>query len=75
MLENLMLENQPAYSYAWFVTVALSRLHGIHWTATKKARAALRMVRLAQPAPAEPEQQTFAAELLSEATARVKGMK
>lgn len=56
MLENLMLDKQPAYSYAWFVTVALQRMHGIGWQQTKKARAALRVVKARGAAAAEDPQ-------------------
>lgn len=48
MLDSLLLDRKTAYSYAWFVTVALQRIHGIAWTETKKARAALRVVKAGQ---------------------------
>lgn len=50
---------QP-HSYGWFVTVALSRLAGIHWTATKKAEQQFRIhkrgQRQAPTTPAPPAQ-------------------
>lgn len=67
MMDNLELDaitaraHQPGtrsslnpYNYAWFVTLGLSRVHGIHFQTTKKVRAALRDVKRR---PAEPEQQ------------------
>lgn len=76
MLDALLIERQPAYSYAWFVTVALQRIHGIAWTETKKARAELRMVKrgkrdaaIAAGTAADPESSQA---LLSEAILRVK---
>lgn len=54
LLDQLFMDRQPCYSYAWFVTVALERIHGIHWSATRQARAALRDVK--RPRPPQPEQ-------------------
>jgi hypothetical protein len=67
MLDALMLEAAEAeatnkgtdatrpYNYAWFITVGLSRVHGIHFQVTRKARAILREVKR-KPAPPQPEQ-------------------
>ena len=41
--------------YIWFVTIALSRVQGIHFSTTKKLRAQLRDVKR-RPAPPQPEQ-------------------
>ena len=43
------------WNYAWFITLGLSRIHGINFQTTKKVRAALRDVKR-RPAPPEPEQ-------------------
>jgi DNA-binding transcriptional ArsR family regulator len=43
------------YSYGWFSIIALSRIHGIHFHKTKKARAALRDVKR-KPRQPQPEQ-------------------
>jgi hypothetical protein len=49
MLKNLFSERKkPEQNYAWFVTTALSRCHGIHWTMTAKAREQLRLVKRGQ---------------------------
>ena len=69
MMDNLELDaitahaHQPAtrsslnpFNYAWFITIGLSRVHGIHFQVTRKLRAALRDVKR-RPAPPEPEQQ------------------
>jgi hypothetical protein len=69
MMDNLTLDainagaHQPGTNaalnpqqYIWFVTIALSRIHGIHFSVTKKIRAALRDVKR-HPRPPEPEQQ------------------
>lgn len=46
VLDNLVAERKAApYSYGWFVTVTLQRIHGISWSQTKKARAQLAVVR------------------------------
>jgi hypothetical protein len=67
MLDALMLEAAEAdatnkgtdamrpYNYAWFITVGLSRVHGIHFQQTKRARAILKEVKR-KPAPPQPEQ-------------------
>lgn len=53
LLDSLMLDRQTCYSYGWFVTVALQRVHGLHFAEQKKARAALAVVRRgSQPAAA-----------------------
>jgi hypothetical protein len=67
MLDNLTLDAQTAgahhpatrsaynpYNYVWFVTIGLSRIHGIDFRVQKRARAALRDVKKHQPP--EPEQ-------------------
>jgi hypothetical protein len=67
MMDNLTLDainagaHQPGTNaalnpqhYIWFVTIALSRVHGIHFSVTKKLRAQLRDVKR-RPTP-EPEQ-------------------
>jgi hypothetical protein len=74
MLDALLLEKQPAFSYAWFVTVALQRVHGITWQETKKARSQLRVVKHGQARPAA-ESGEFAAGLLTQATAGVKKLR
>jgi hypothetical protein len=43
------------WNYAWFITIGLSRIHGIHFQTTKKVRAALRDVKR-KPRPPEPKQ-------------------
>jgi hypothetical protein len=56
VLYDLLAERkQPGYSYAWFISVALQRLHGIQPAALKARRAQLRLVsRQAPPATADP---------------------
>lgn len=44
-LDNLMLEQQTCRTYGWFITTGLQRIHGIHFQETKKARAALAIVK------------------------------
>jgi hypothetical protein len=45
----------PGYSYAWFISVALQRIHGVQPAALKARRAQLRIVdrapRQAAPGP------------------------
>jgi len=48
MLDSLMCDRQTCYSYGWFVTVALQRIHGLHFQEQKKARAALQAVKRGQ---------------------------
>jgi hypothetical protein len=68
MLSNLILDAQNAgahlpnsrtaynpWNYVWFLTIALSRRHGIDFRSQKQARAILRDVKK-RPAPPEPEQ-------------------
>jgi hypothetical protein len=56
-LDTLLIERKTPTSYAWFVTVLLQRIHGISHVQTKKARAALRVVRAGKrTADVEPEQ-------------------
>jgi len=45
MLQDLLAERREAYSYAWFVSVAAQRLHGISAEQLKQRRAELRVVR------------------------------
>jgi len=45
LLHDLMAERKKAYSYAWFVSVALQRIHGIRPDLVKRQRAALKLVR------------------------------
>ena len=74
LLRELFAErHRPEISYGWFITIGLQRIHNIHWTQTKAARDALRVVRRGkQP---EPEQETFAQDLIAEATQKVKGIR
>jgi len=45
LLYDLLAERkEPGYSYAWFVTVALQRLHGIQPATLRERRAALKLV-------------------------------
>lgn len=59
MLDSLLLDRQTCYSYGWFVTVALQRVHGIHFREQKEIRAALvdvkRQQRYAADAPTQAE--------------------
>jgi hypothetical protein len=68
MLDNLTLDAQTAgahleatksaynpWTYGWFITIGLSRIHGIDFRTQKQARAALRDVKR-RPAPSQPEQ-------------------
>jgi len=57
MLDSLMCDRKDCYSYGWFVTLALQRIHGLHFQEQKAARAALRDVKR-PPAPAPPAEQT-----------------
>ena len=59
LLYDLMAERkEPGHSYAWFVTVALQRLHGISPQQQQARRAQLRAVPKPSPAPPpQPHQQ------------------
>jgi hypothetical protein len=57
MLYELMSERKEAYSYGWFLTVALQRIHGIQPEAVKEHRAKLRGIKLHGRAHADPELQ------------------
>jgi len=57
------------YSYGWFITIGLSRVHGISFQATRQARAALRDVKRTPPQPEQLEIPDVAA------IARSKAMK
>jgi hypothetical protein len=62
LIYDLMAERkQPGYAYAWFVAVALQRIHGIQPGTLKQRRAELRVVERAPARQPEPRQ----AELLS----------
>ena len=52
MLDSLLCDRYTCYSYGWFVTVGLQRIHGIHFQEVRKARAALRR----REAPGRPRQ-------------------
>ena len=70
LLYDLMSEQkEPGYSYAWFVSVALQRIHGIQPKALKQRRAHLKLMKRS------PEYKNFTGELLAGAVAGVKGMK
>ena len=77
LLHHLMAERQPAgEKYAWFVTVALQRIHGIRPDTLKARRADLREVkRPKSPKPPEPTQDNleFAGDLIAD-LAKAKGM-
>lgn len=45
LLDSLLLDQQTCHSYGWFVTVALQRIHGLHFREIREARAALKLVR------------------------------
>jgi hypothetical protein len=63
-LDALLLERKEVYNYGWFVSVLLQRIHGIHWSQTKQARATLRVVRAGKRAAAvEPEQLNLTEEI------------
>jgi hypothetical protein len=59
MLDVLALDQKTCYSYAWFITVGLERIHGIAWTETRKVRAALQEVKRQARHPARATQQTL----------------
>lgn len=74
LLRNLMAERKrPGQSYAWFVTVALQRIHGVQPQVLKARRADLRIAR--RPQAPEPTQDNlkFAADLVA-GLAKAKGM-
>lgn len=59
LLYDLLAERRPpGYSYAWFISVALQRIHGIHATRLKARRAELKLVRAGHGAAAPPPEQT-----------------
>jgi hypothetical protein len=73
LLYDLMAERKkPGENYpAWFIAVAIQRLHGIGPQQQKQARAALRLVKRGQPAaPTQPDP-GFAQDLLTQAVASV----
>jgi hypothetical protein len=45
MLDDLMLDRKPCYSYGWFVAVALHRIHGVTAAQQHQARAQLATIR------------------------------
>lgn len=72
VLQDLMAERKPAgYSHAWFVSVALQRIHGIDPRALRQRRSELQVVR---HKPAKPKEQPFQETLLQATMDRVKGM-
>jgi hypothetical protein len=77
LLKALFEERQtPGYSYAWFLTVALQRLHGIQPARLKTRRAQLKLVRSGAPDPPDQPQQTanpeWSAQLLDNLQANAK---
>lgn len=77
MLYNLMAERkQPGHSYAWYLTVALQRLHGLSPQAQQQTRAKLKILRHStQPdSPAQPPTETFDGRQLVEDLAKAKAM-
>lgn len=77
MLYELMAERkEPGYSYAWFISVALQRIHGIAPAAIKQRRATLKLVPRppAAPPPA-PQQETLSLEEQISNLARAKAMR
>lgn len=74
LISELMVERKPpGQTYAWFVTVALQRIHGIQPQVLKARRAALRIAR--RPQAPEPTQDNleFAGDLIADLT-KAKGM-
>jgi hypothetical protein len=71
LLNSLLKQNQTCRTYYWFVVVALQRLHGIHITEQKAARAALRDVKRQPPS----DGRQFAEQLTLEAVAGVKKLR
>jgi hypothetical protein len=55
LLQTLFMDREPCQRYAWFVTVALQRLHGFSFGDVRKAREKLKLVKRGQPAPPPPE--------------------
>jgi len=89
-LHNLVMElmherKEPGATPAWFITVALQRLHGVQPTALKQRRAELRAVAGKRPtesaAPPEgyrstdPQERLFTADLMRQAVAGVKKLR
>ena len=59
LYELLAERKEPGHSYAWFVTVALQRIHGIPPGTQRQIRAQLRLVKPAPPRAPEPEQRSL----------------
>lgn len=69
LLHDLMAERKaPEVNYAWFVTVAMQRIHGMTAQAQKARRAALHVARAGRPP--EPEQQDLLADIAALAKAK-----
>lgn len=71
LLYDLMAERkEPGYSYAWFVSVALQRIHGVQPATLKARRAELRVVKAGHTAePPQPQQQPLEPDNSEPATA------
>lgn len=78
LIQDLMAESkEPGSSYAWYVTVALQRIHSVHPAALKARRAALRLVKRAGVASVECTQQSgidFAGDLVAGMVSNAKAL-
>ena len=70
LFRSLLAERRPpGYSYAWFISVALQRIHGIQPTLLKQRRARLSLVKAGQQRTPDPQ---FTQQLLTDVVAKVK---
>ena len=72
LLYDLMAERkEPGTSYAWYVTVALQRIHGIQPTRLKARRAELKLLGT-NPSPSAEADPDFSRQLLAHVAAKVR---
>ena len=65
LLDDLLAERkEPGHSYAWFVTVALQRIHGISPETVKQRRTELRLVKKQQRPPEQPQIESMQQQIL-----------
>jgi hypothetical protein len=79
LLQDLMSDRQKAGdTYAWFVTVALQRIHGIAPAAFKAKRAEFKAIKGGRkdkaPAPGDTHTPGFSAELVAGTAAKVRNL-
>mgnify|MGYP001589076858 CR=1 FL=1 len=76
LLYDLMAERkQPGTTYAWYIAVALQRIHGLKYELLRARRAQLKPIPNPNSAPSAAAGENFTRELLARTAAGVKRMK